>query len=151
MGITGERVIVFDTTLRDGEQSPGAALNVEEKVEIARPGDTGRGHHRGGVPLSPPRRLSGRAAHLPGDPQLHHLRPDTGQSKDIEVAAEALKGAARPRIHTGLGVSDSSRLQHKLRTTREEALEQGVDAVRYAKQFVEDVQYYTEDAGRADP
>jgi 2-isopropylmalate synthase len=70
--------------------------------------------------------------------------------KDIEVAAESLKRAARPRIHTGLGVSDVH-IQHKLRTTRQGALEMGVDAVRYAKTFVEDVQYYTEDAGRADP
>jgi len=70
--------------------------------------------------------------------------------KDIDTAAEALKDAARPRIHTGLGVSDVH-IQHKLRTTREGALEMGVEAVKHAKKFVEDVQYYAEDAGRADP
>ena len=70
--------------------------------------------------------------------------------KDIDVAADALKDAARPRIHTGLGVSDNH-IQYKLRTTREKALEMGVDAVRYARTFVDDVEYYTEDAGRADP
>jgi 2-isopropylmalate synthase len=70
--------------------------------------------------------------------------------KDIDVAAEALQEAARPRIHTGLGVSDVH-IQYKLRTTREKAMEQGVEAVKHAKRFVEDVQYYTEDAGRADP
>jgi 2-isopropylmalate synthase len=70
--------------------------------------------------------------------------------KDIDAAVEALRNAAYPRIHTGLGVSDVH-IRHKLRTTREGALEQGVDAVRYAKKFVNDVQYYTEDSGRADP
>jgi 2-isopropylmalate synthase len=70
--------------------------------------------------------------------------------KDIDAAVEALEGAARPRIHTGLGVSDVH-IRHKLRTSREGALEMGVDAVRHARRFVDDVQYYTEDAGRADP
>ncbi|MBN1889990.1 MAG: 2-isopropylmalate synthase, partial [Thermoflexales bacterium] len=70
--------------------------------------------------------------------------------KDIDAAAEALQGAANPRIHTGLGVSDVH-IQHKLRTTREKALELGVDAVKHAKKYVGDVQYYTEDAGRAEP
>jgi 2-isopropylmalate synthase len=70
--------------------------------------------------------------------------------KDIDAAAEALERAARPRIHTGLGVSDVH-IEHKLRTTRQGALEAGVDAVRYARRFVDDVQYYAEDAGRADP
>jgi len=70
--------------------------------------------------------------------------------KDIDVAAEALKDAVRPRIHTGLGVSDSH-LQHKLRMTREQALERGVTAVRHARQYVEEVEYFLEDSGRADP
>ena len=151
MGITGDRVIVFDTTLRDGEQSPGAALNVEEKVEIAHALETlGVDVIEAGFPISSPgdfqavQRISQeiRNCAICG---LTRALP-----KDIDAAAEALKGAAHPRIHTGLGVSDSHVFQ-KLRTTREKALEQGVAAVRYAKNLVEDVQYYTEDAGRADP
>ncbi len=148
---TPNRIIVFDTTLRDGEQSPGAALNVDEKLEIARVLEAmGVDVIEAGFPISSPgdfvavQRLS------------QEIRNCTicgltrARKGDIESAAEALKGAARPRIHTGLGVSDVHVL-HKLRTTHERALEMGVEAVRYAKQFVDDVQYYTEDAGRARP
>jgi 2-isopropylmalate synthase len=144
-------VMVFDTTLRDGEQSPGAALNVDEKLEIARAlEEMGVDIIEAGFPISSPgdftavQRIS---AEIRGCIVCGLSRANR---KDIDVAAEALEGAARPRIHTGLGVSDVH-IQHKLRTTREGALERGVEAVRHAKKFVEDVQYYTEDAGRADP
>lgn len=148
---TNHRIIVFDTTLRDGEQSPGAALNVEEKLEIARVLEAmGVDVIEAGFPISSPgdfaavQRIS-REIH---DCTICGLT--RARREDIEVAAEALKHAARPRIQTGLGVSDVH-VRHKLRTTREGALEMGVNAVLYAKRFVEDVQYYTEDAGRADP
>ena len=153
MGVsTQDKVMVFDTTLRDGEQSPGAALNIDEKLEIAHAlGGDGRRRHRGWLSHLLAGRLSGGAAHLAGDPRLHHLRPDTGQSEGHRRGRRgAASDAARPRIHTGLGVSDVH-IQHKLRTTREGALEMGVEAVKHAKKFVDDVQYYTEDAGRADP
>jgi 2-isopropylmalate synthase len=146
-----ERVVVFDTTLRDGEQSPGAALNVAEKVEIAHALERmGVDVLEAGFPISSPgdfravERVSEeiRACVVCGLTRAN--------KKDIEVAAEALQAAARPRIHTGLGVSDVH-IQHKLRMSRDEALEVAVGAVRHAKGFVEDVQYYAEDAGRADP
>lgn len=144
------RVHIFDTTLRDGEQSPGAALNVDEKLEIARALEAmGVDVIEAGFPVS-----------SPGDFQAvqrisRELRDCTvcgltrANRGDIDVAVEALKEAARPRIHTGLGVSDVH-VRRKLRTTREGALQMGVDAVRYARRFVADVQYYAEDAGRAD-
>jgi 2-isopropylmalate synthase len=148
---TGQRVMVFDTTLRDGEQSPGAALNVNEKVEIAHAlEEMGVDILEAGFPISSPgdfravERISEemRSCVVCGLTRAHR--------RDIEVAAEALRAATHPRIHTGLGVSDVH-IQYKLRTTREDALAMGVDAVRHAKRFVEDVQYYAEDAGRAEP
>jgi len=145
------RIIVFDTTLRDGEQSPGAALNVEEKLEIARALEAmGVDVIEAGFPISSPgdfqavRRISQEIRNC----AICGLT--RARKEDIDAAAEALKPAAHPRIQTGLGVSDVH-IRYKLRTTREGALEMGVNAVKYAKQFVEDVQYYTEDAGRADP
>jgi 2-isopropylmalate synthase len=145
-----DRVFVFDTTLRDGEQSPGAALNVSEKLEIARVlEEMGVDVIEAGFPISSPGdfRAVQRISQEIRDCVICGLT--RANRKDIDVAAEALRDAARPRIHTGLGVSDSH-IRHKLRTTREGALQQGLDAVRYAKKFVEDVQYYPEDAGRAD-
>jgi 2-isopropylmalate synthase len=142
---------IFDTTLRDGEQSPGAALNVDEKLEIAHElAEMGVDIIEAGFPISSPGDF--RAVQLISQ----EIRSCTvcgltrAKREDIETAAEALKGAARPRIHTGLGVSDVH-IQYKLRATRETAMEMGVEAVKYAKKFVGDVQYYTEDAGRADP
>ena len=151
-GIGAQDVVtVFDTTLRDGEQSPGAALNVDEKLEIARVLEAmGVDVIEAGFPISSPGDF--RAVECIG----REIRGCTvcaltrANRKDIEVAADALKGAAHPRIHTGLGVSDVH-VRHKLRTTHEEALQQGVEAVRHARNFVDDVQYFAEDAGRADP
>jgi 2-isopropylmalate synthase len=151
MSESSDRLIVFDTTLRDGEQSPGAALNVNEKVEIAHAlEEMGVDVIEAGFPISSPGdfRAVQRISREIRDCVVCGLT--RANPKDIDAAAEALRGAARPRIHTGLGVSDVH-IRHKLRTTPEEALERGVEAVRYAKRFVEDVQYYTEDAGRADP
>ena len=144
-------VVIFDTTLRDGEQSPGAALNVSEKVEIAHAlEEMGVDVIEAGFPISSPgdfRAVQRISREVRGCVICGLTRANR---KDIAVAVEALEDAARPRIHTGLGVSDVH-IEHKLRTTRQGALERGVDAVRYAKRFVEDVQYYAEDAGRADP
>jgi len=146
-----ERIYIFDTTLRDGEQSPGASMNVPEKLEIARQLERlGVDVIEAGFPIS-----------SPGDFQAVQevckvIRECTvcgltrAIPKDIDVAAEALKGAVRPRIHTGLGVSDSH-LEHKLRLTREQALERGVAAVKHARQYVDDIEYFLEDSGRADP
>jgi 2-isopropylmalate synthase len=146
-----DRVIVFDTTLRDGEQSPGAALTVNEKVEIAHAlEELGVDVIEAGFPISSPgdfRAVQRISREIRGCTICGLTRANP---QDIDAAAEALRDAARPRIHTGLGVSPVH-IQYKLRTTPDEALERGVEAVRYAKRFVEDVQYYPEDAGRADP
>ncbi len=151
-GISGDDyVVVFDTTLRDGEQSPGAALNVDEKVEIARVLEQlGVDVIEAGFPISSPGdfRAVERISEEIRDCTICGLT--RANREDIDAAAESLKKAVRPRIHTGLGVSDLH-ITRKLRTSREEALQKGVDAVKYAKGYVEDVQYYTEDAGRADP
>lgn len=150
--ITGiDRIQLFDTTLRDGEQSPGAALNIDEKLEIARMlEDMGVDIIEAGFPISSPgdfRAVQRISQEIRGCTICGLTRANR---RDIEVAAEALKDAARPRIHTGLGVSDVH-VRYKFRTTREGALEMGVDAVKHARKFVDDVQYFAEDAGRADP
>jgi 2-isopropylmalate synthase len=145
------RVQIFDTTLRDGEQSPGAGLNVNEKLEIARVlEEMGVAVIEAGFPISSPgdfRAVQRISREIRGCTICGLTRAN---QRDIEIAAEALRDAAYPRIHTGLGVSDVH-IRYKLRTTREEALERGVAAVKQAKKFVEDVQYFAEDAGRAEP
>ena len=146
-----DRVMVFDTTLRDGEQSPGAALNVDEKLEIAKELEAmGVDIIEAGFPISSPGDFQAvqRISREIKDCVICGLT--RAKPQDIEVAAEALADAARPRIHTGLGVSDVH-VKYKLKMTREDALQHGVEAVKLAKSFVDDVQYYTEDAGRADP
>lgn len=145
-----DRVYVFDTTLRDGEQSPGVHLDVREKLQIGRAlVDLGVDIIEAGFPISSPgdfEAVNTLARELKGVTICGLTR---AVPKDIEVAAEALKPAERPRIHTGLGVSDNH-LQYKLRMTREQALEAGVNAVKLARQFTDDVEYYMEDSGRAD-
>ena len=143
---------IFDTTLRDGEQSPGASMNTAEKLEIARQlVRLGVDVIEAGFPIS-----------SPGDfESVRKIGEEVGDAavvcglsraiaKDIEVAADALKTAKRPRIHTGIGVSENH-LKHKLRITRDEALERAIAAVKLARSFVDDVEFYAEDAGRADP
>jgi 2-isopropylmalate synthase len=146
-----EHVMVFDTTLRDGEQSPGAALTIDEKLEIARVLEQmGVDVIEAGFPISSPgdfRAVQRISKEIRGCTICGLTR---ARREDIESAAEALKEAAHARIHTGLGVSDVH-IEHKLRTTRERALEMGVEAVKYARNFVGDVEYFAEDAGRADP
>lgn len=145
-------VHIFDTTLRDGEQSPGAALHIDEKLEIARQLERlGVDIIEAGFPISSPGDFEAvrRIAAIVERATVCGLT--RAVQKDIDVAWDALKGAKRPRIHTGLGVSDNH-LQHKLRKSRDEALEIGTSAVRYAKSLgCMDIEYFTEDAGRADP
>lgn len=143
---------IFDTTLRDGEQSPGASMNTDEKVEVARElVRLGVDVIEAGFPVSSPGDFHSvrRVAEVVGDRAVvcALTRAVPG---DIEVAADALRFAARPRIHTGIGVSPSH-LVHKLGLTEDEAVERALAAVRLAKSFVEDVQFYAEDAGRAEP
>lgn len=144
------RIHIFDTTLRDGEQSPGASLNVDEKLEIARQLERlGVDVIEAGFPVSSPGDFQavqaiGRLIKSCTVCGLTRAVP-----KDIDVAGEALSTAVSPRIHTGLGVSDSH-LQHKLKMTREQAMERGVAAVKHARRYVADVEYFLEDSGRAD-
>jgi len=148
---TPDTLMVFDTTLRDGEQSPGAALSIDEKLEVARALEgLGVDIIEAGFPISSPgdfQAVQRISQEIRGCVVCGLTRAN---EQDIDAAAAALEEAARPRIHTGLGVSDVH-IRHKLHTTRDEALEWGVNAVKYAKSFFEDVQYYTEDAGRAEP
>ena len=151
VSINKDRIIVFDTTLRDGEQSPGAALNIDEKLEIAHAlEEMGVDVIEAGFPISSPgdfRAVQRISKEIRNCTVCGLTR---ARQADIDAAVEALKGAARPRIHTGLGVSDVH-IKYKLHTTREDALAMGVAAVEYARQFVDDIEYFTEDAGRADP
>ncbi len=146
-----DKVYIFDTTLRDGEQSPGAALTVPEKLRIARVLERmGVDIIEAGFPISSPGDFKAVQTIAQEIRNCTICGLTRARQEDIDVAVDALRPAARPRIHTGLGVSDSH-LQYKLRLTREQALERGVAAVKYAKKYVEDVEYYPEDAGRADP
>ncbi|TWR29274.1 2-isopropylmalate synthase [Mucilaginibacter pallidiroseus] len=144
------RVYVFDTTLRDGEQVPGCQLTTPEKIEIARELETlGVDIIEAGFPVSSPGDFQSvveisKAVSAPTVCAL--TRANKG---DIDSAVEALKYAKHPRIHTGIGSSDQHIL-HKFNSTREEILQRAVDAVKYAKKSVEDIEFYAEDAGRAD-
>ncbi len=145
------KISIFDTTLRDGEQSPGASMNTEEKLVVARQllrlnVDV----IEAGFPVSSPGDFESvrRIAELAGDKAVV-CALTRAIDKDIDSAADALRYAHRPRIHTGLGVS-LSHLHDKLRITEDECLERAVHCVSYAKKYVDDVQFYAEDAGRSD-
>lgn len=145
------KIAIFDTTLRDGEQSPGASMNTEEKLVVAR--QLLRLHVdviEAGFPISSPGDFESvrKIAELAGD-DATVCGLTRAVEKDIDSAADALKYAKRPRIHTGIGVSPSH-LQDKLRITEDQCVERAVHCVKYAKKYVEDVQFYAEDAGRSD-
>jgi 2-isopropylmalate synthase len=145
-----EKVHIFDTTLRDGEQVPGCQLTTPEKIEIARELEAlGVDIIEAGFPISSPGDFNSviEISRAVSNPVICALA--RAVKGDIERAAESLKYAKRKRIHTGLGSSDIH-IKHKFNSTREKILEQGVAAVKYAKSFVEDVEFYAEDAGRAD-
>ena len=145
-----DKVHIFDTTLRDGEQVPGCKLDTEQKLVIAeRLDQLGVDIIEAGFPISSPGDFQSvsEIAKLVRNATVCGLTRSV--KKDIEVAAEAIKFAKRPRIHTGIGTSDSHIL-HKFKSNRDDILERAVAAVRYAKTFVEDVEFYAEDAGRTD-
>lgn len=146
----GQQVFIFDTTLRDGEQVPGCKLNKQEKVALAvRLEELGVDIIEAGFPVS-----------SPGDfESVNHIAKTLkntvvcGLSRavknDIEVAAAALKPAKRFRIHTGIGTSDLH-IKYKFNATREEVIERAVNAVKLARNFTDDVEFYAEDAGRTE-
>ncbi len=144
------RVYVFDTTLRDGEQVPGCQLTTPEKIEIAKELELlGVDIIEAGFPVSSPGDFNSvvEISKAVKEPTVCALtRANKG---DIDAAIESLKYAKRPRIHTGIGSSDMH-IKHKFNSTREEILERAVEAVKYAKRGVEDIEFYAEDAGRAD-
>ncbi|MCB0578340.1 MAG: 2-isopropylmalate synthase, partial [Phaeodactylibacter sp.] len=143
-----KQVFIFDTTLRDGEQVPGCKLNTGQKVEIARQLERlGVDIIEAGFPVSSPGDFQSVEAICQAVSAPTVCGLSRAVEKDIEVAARALRKARRPRIHTGIGTSDSH-IMYKLRSTREKILERAVAAVAYAKRFVEDVEFYAEDAGR---
>ncbi|HET7818726.1 MAG TPA: 2-isopropylmalate synthase [Bacteroidia bacterium] len=141
---------IFDTTLRDGEQVPGCQLNTEEKVAVAKAlEELGVDIIEAGFPISSPGDFKSveEISKSVSSPTICAL--SRAIKSDIDCAADALKYAKRGRIHTGIGSSDVH-IQHKFKSTREKVLEQGIEAVKYAKRFIEDVEFYAEDAGRAD-
>lgn len=145
-----DKVQIFDTTLRDGEQVPGCKLDTKQKLVIAeRLDELGVDIIEAGFPISSPGDFKSvhEIAKLVKNATVCGLT--RAVKKDIEVAAEAIKIAKIPRIHTGIGTSDSH-IKYKFNSTREKIIERAVDAVAYAKSFVEDVEFYAEDAGRTD-
>ncbi|MBI3950997.1 MAG: 2-isopropylmalate synthase [Acidobacteria bacterium] len=147
----GDRVLIFDTTLRDGEQSPGASMNVGEKLKMARQLEAlGVDIMEAGFPISSDEDFEAvkRVAQEVRGSIIAGLARAT--QEDIERAWEALADAARPRIHTFIATSDIH-LEYKLKKTREQVLEDARQAVRLAKSFTEDVEFSAEDATRTDP
>jgi len=145
-----DKVYVFDTTLRDGEQVPGCQLNTDEKIEIALDLESlGVDIIEAGFPISSPGDFNSvsEISKVVKKPIICAL--SRAVISDIDMANLALKNAKRKRIHTGIGASDIH-IKHKFNSTREKILEQAVAAVKYSKKFFEDVEFYPEDAGRAD-
>jgi 2-isopropylmalate synthase len=146
----GKQVYIFDTTLRDGEQVPGCKLNTLEKVDLAlKLEELGVDIIEAGFPIS-----------SPGDYESVNMISKTIKNatvcgltravqKDIEVAAQALKYAKRPRIHTGIGTSEYH-IKGKFNSNREDILQRAIQCVKWARNFTDDVEFYAEDAGRAD-
>ena len=148
--MTDEYVHIFDTTLRDGEQVPGCKLDTKNKLIIAeRLDELGVDILEAGFPISSPGDFDSvvKISRLMKNTKVCGL--SRAVKKDIEVAAEALKHAKKSRIHTGIGTSDTH-IKYKFNSDREKIIERAVAAVSYAKSFVEDVEFYAEDAGRTD-
>ena len=148
--MSNSQVQIFDTTLRDGEQVPGCKLNTEQKVVIAEQLDAlGVDVIEAGFPVSSP----GDFKSVEEISKIIKNATVCGLTRsvenDIKVAAEAIKYAKKPRIHTGIGTSDSH-IIHKFKSNREDIIERAFAAVKYAKSFVEDIEFYAEDAGRTD-
>ena len=145
-----DRLYIFDTTLRDGEQVPGCQLNTVEKIQVAKAlEELGVDIIEAGFPISSPGDFNSvieisKAVTWPTICALSRA-----VKKDIDMAAEALQYAKHKRIHTGIGTSDYH-IKYKFDSNREEILQRAVEAVKYAKKYVEDVEFYAEDAGRTD-
>ncbi|MFA6402249.1 MAG: 2-isopropylmalate synthase [Salinivirgaceae bacterium] len=148
--MASDKIFIFDTTLRDGEQAPGCQLNTVEKIEVAKMlEELGVDVIEAGFPISSPGDFNSvvEISKAVSKPIICALT--RAVKKDIEVAAEALKYAKRGRIHTGIGTS-YYHIVHKLNTTEDEIIRRAIEAVKYARNFVDDVEFYAEDAGRSD-
>jgi len=145
-----KQIQIFDTTLRDGEQTPGCKLDIEDKFLIAKELESlGVNIIELGFPCSSPDDYEVFKKVGKEIKNTIICALSRAVESDIKIAADALEDVARPRIHTGIGTSDSH-IKYKFNTTREKIVERAVGAVKYAKSFVEDVQFYAEDAGRSD-
>ncbi|MHA6248361.1 2-isopropylmalate synthase [Pontibacter sp. CAU 1760] len=148
--MSAQKIQIFDTTLRDGEQVPGCKLNMEEKLVIAKQLELlGVDVIEAGFPVSSPGDFEAVKAIASQTREITVCGLSRAVEEDIRVAAQALTSAKHPRIHTGIGTSDSH-INFKLRSTQDKVLERAVAAVTLAKSFVEDVEFYAEDAGRTE-
>lgn len=148
--MSSENVKIFDTTLRDGEQVPGCKLDTSQKLVIAeRLEELGIDVIEAGFPVSSPGDFNSIVEISKIIKNATVCALTRAVKKDIEVAADSLKNAKHPRIHTGIGTSDSH-IKHKFKSSKEKIIEIGYEAVKYAKTFVNDVEFYAEDAGRTD-
>jgi 2-isopropylmalate synthase len=144
------KIHIFDTTLRDGEQVPGCKLNTKEKLELAlQLEDLGVDIIEAGFPISSPGDFHSVEEISKAIKNATVCGLSRAVQKDIEVAGEALKHAKRSRIHTGIGTSDLH-IKAKFNATREEILQRAIQAVKWARNFTDDVEFYAEDAGRTD-
>ena len=141
---------IFDTTLRDGEQVPGCKLETSQKLTIAKKLDSlGVDIIEAGFPVSSPGDFNSVVEISKVVKNASICGLTRAVQNDIDVAVKALKHAKNPRIHTGIGTSDSH-IKHKFNSTRDKILERAVEAVKYSKKYVDDVEFYAEDAGRTD-
>ena len=145
-----EKIQIFDTTLRDGEQVPGCKLNKEQKLVIASRLDELRVDViEAGFPISSPGDFEAVDAISKLVKNATVCGLTRANKKDIECAARALEKAVKPRIHTGIGTSESH-MKHKFNCSEQEIIDRATEAVSFAKAFVDDVEFYAEDAGRSD-
>src|SRR5690349_22854560 len=144
------KIYIFDTTLRDGEQVPGCKLNSSEKLDLAlKLEELGVDILEAGFPISSPGDFNSVQEISKIITKATVCALTRAVQKDIEVAAEAIKKAKRPRIHTGIGTSDYH-IRGKFNSTREEILQRAVQCVKWARNYTDDVEFYGEDSGRAD-
>jgi 2-isopropylmalate synthase len=145
-----KKIIIFDTTLRDGEQVPGCKLNAKEKIELALELQSlGVDVIEAGFPISSPGDFSSVEQISKSITDTTVCALSRAVQKDIEVAAQALKYAKRPRIHTGIGTSDYH-IKSKFNSNQKDILQRAIQCVKWARNFTDDVEFYAEDAGRTD-
>jgi 2-isopropylmalate synthase len=145
-----EKITIFDTTLRDGEQVPGCKLNTKEKIQLAlKLEELGVDVLEAGFPISSPGDFNSVEQISKNIKNATVCALSRAVQKDIEVAAQALKYAKKPRIHTGIGTSDFH-IKSKFNSNREDILKRAVQCVKWARNYTDDIEFYAEDAGRTD-